>query len=181
VDISGGDSGRIFAQGTGWELGRTLTARLPIAALEKAIADGHVFQLLRLGPTKQSGAVWFGDRRRQSYLDRLLYFASWHTGLVDPNPDQSLAEYRSALVSKIDHQIRLLRRVKYWSLLPTYVGLLTLNAGWLQPCRRGAALRERSRPACHLCSNVRRHLVRGVRRAQTQGLARTTVIRCAGK
>jgi hypothetical protein len=62
----------------------------------------------------------------------VFYILRRGTGPVDPNPDQSLAGYRSALVSKIDYQIRLLRSVKYWYLLPMYVGLLTLSAGWLQ-------------------------------------------------
>jgi hypothetical protein len=62
----------------------------------------------------------------------IIYYLWRHgTAPADPNPDQSIAGYQRALVSKIDHQIRLARSVKFWYLLPMYVGLLTLSAGWL--------------------------------------------------
>jgi hypothetical protein len=51
---------------------------------------------------------------------------------ADPSPDQTLAGYQYALVRKYDHQIRLLRNVKFWYLLPMYVGLLTGSAGMLK-------------------------------------------------
>lgn len=43
--------------------------------------------------------------------------------------DQSLTSYTQSLVASYDHQIRLLKSVKYWYLLPPYIGLLTLTAG----------------------------------------------------
>jgi len=46
-----------------------------------------------------------------------------------PAPDGSLADFRQALLRKYDHQIRLLKNVKYWYLLPPYVGLLMASAG----------------------------------------------------
>ena len=46
-----------------------------------------------------------------------------------PTPDQSLAGFRQALLRKYEQQIRLLKSVKYWYLLPAYVGLLLLSAG----------------------------------------------------
>ena len=56
--------------------------------------------------------------------------AAWGRA-TDPNPDQTLAVYQRALV-KYDHQIRLLRNVKFWYLAPMYVGLLTGSVGLLK-------------------------------------------------
>ena len=50
----------------------------------------------------------------------------------EPSPDQSLAGYQRGLIVKYDHQIRLLRGVKFWYLLPIYAGLLTESAGLLK-------------------------------------------------
>jgi hypothetical protein len=55
--------------------------------------------------------------------------ASNSLSLRDPKPDQTLAGYQRALASKIDHQIRLLRSVKYWGLLPMFVGLVIGSIG----------------------------------------------------
>lgn len=44
-------------------------------------------------------------------------------------PDRSLADYQRALLRKYDYQIRLLKNVKYWVLLPPYAGLLLASAG----------------------------------------------------
>jgi len=46
-------------------------------------------------------------------------------------PDRSLADFQRALLRKYDYQIRLLKNVKYWYLLPPYVGLLMASAGIL--------------------------------------------------
>ena len=46
-----------------------------------------------------------------------------------PAPDRSLADFQQALLRKYEHQIRLLKNVKYWYLLPPYVGLLLASAG----------------------------------------------------
>ena len=43
--------------------------------------------------------------------------------------DRSLADFQQALLRKSEHQIRLLKNVKYWYLLPPYVGLLLASAG----------------------------------------------------
>jgi hypothetical protein len=58
----------------------------------------------------------------------------WRRGAEppDPNPDQTLEGYQRAMVSKYDHQIRLLRNVKFWYLAPMYVGLLTGSVGLLK-------------------------------------------------
>jgi len=49
-----------------------------------------------------------------------------------PPPDRNLADFQRALLRKYDHQIRLLKNVKYWYLLPPYVGLLLASAGLIQ-------------------------------------------------
>lgn len=48
-----------------------------------------------------------------------------------PAPERSVADFQQALVRKYDHQIRLLKRVKYWYVLPPYVGLVMASAGML--------------------------------------------------
>jgi hypothetical protein len=62
----------------------------------------------------------------------IIYYI-WRFGSEpgDPDPDQSAASYRRALALKYQHQIRLLRNVKFWYLLPMYVGLLISSAGLL--------------------------------------------------
>jgi hypothetical protein len=63
----------------------------------------------------------------------IIYYM-WRHGAepADPNPDQTLAGYQLALVRKYDHQIRLLRNVKFWYLAPFYAGLLTASVGTLK-------------------------------------------------
>jgi len=45
------------------------------------------------------------------------------------DPSQELSCYRRALVERYDREIRLLKSVKYWYLLPPWIGLLTGSAG----------------------------------------------------
>lgn len=47
---------------------------------------------------------------------------------VSADPSQNLMGYTRALIERYDHQIRLLKSVKYWYLLPMYVGLLITSA-----------------------------------------------------
>jgi hypothetical protein len=63
----------------------------------------------------------------------IIYYLRRH-GAEPPeaSPDQSLAGYQRALIVKYDHQIRLLRGVKFWYLLPLYAGLATQSAGLLK-------------------------------------------------
>jgi hypothetical protein len=60
-------------------------------------------------------------------------FCMWRYGREAPPsaPDRSLADYQRALLRKYDYQIRLLKNVRYWYLLPPYVGLLLASAGIL--------------------------------------------------
>jgi hypothetical protein len=67
-----------------------------------------------------AGALW------------IIYYIRRHgAGPLEPAPDQPVESFRRALALKYEHQIRLLRRAKFWYLLPIYVGLLTGSAGLL--------------------------------------------------
>ena len=57
---------------------------------------------------------------------------------VDPSLD--LSGYTRALANRYDYQIKLLRSVKYWYLLPPYLGLLLGTLGILLEKARTAAL-----------------------------------------
>ena len=71
----------------------------------------------------------------------IIYYIRRHgTEPADPNPDQTLAGYQRALVLKCDHQIRLSRSVKFWYLLPMYIGLLISSAGILRESAETRAL-----------------------------------------
>ena len=67
-----------------------------------------------------AGALW------------IIYYVRRH-GMDhgEPAPDQPVESFRQALALKYEHQIRLLRNVKFWYLLPMYIGLLTTTAGLL--------------------------------------------------
>jgi hypothetical protein len=60
-----------------------------------------------------------------------IVFCMLRYGREAPPPavDRSLADYQQALLCKYDYQIRLLKNVKYWYLLPPYLGLLLGSAG----------------------------------------------------
>jgi hypothetical protein len=52
-----------------------------------------------------------------------------------PTPDRSAADFQQAMLRKYGHQIRLLKNVKYWYLLPPYAGLLLASAGIVENSR----------------------------------------------
>lgn len=68
-----------------------------------------------------AGALWI-----------IYYIRRYGTEPADPLPDQSETSYRKALALKYEHQIRLLRSVKFWYLLPMYIGLLINTIGLLK-------------------------------------------------
>ena len=62
----------------------------------------------------------------------IIYFLlRYARGPANEDPSQNLSAYRRALLERYDTQIRLLKSVKYWYLLPPYVGLLIGSAGVL--------------------------------------------------
>jgi len=58
-----------------------------------------------------------------------FYMLRYGREAPSPAPDRSAADFQQALLRKYDHQIRLLKTVKYWCLAPTYAGLLLASAG----------------------------------------------------
>jgi hypothetical protein len=60
---------------------------------------------------------------------------------ADADPSQDLSAYRRGLVERYDRQIRLLKSVKYWYLLPPYVGLLIGTVGVLLDHTRSGGIR----------------------------------------
>ncbi len=59
----------------------------------------------------------------------LFYLLRYGGDTRGPAPDQRLNVFEQELLKKYEHQIRLLKSVKYWYLLPLYVGLLLVDAG----------------------------------------------------
>jgi hypothetical protein len=59
----------------------------------------------------------------------IFYMLRYGREAPAPEPDRSVADFQQALLREYDHQIRLLKNVKYWYLLPPYVGLLLRSAG----------------------------------------------------
>ncbi len=59
----------------------------------------------------------------------IFYMLRYGKAKVTVDPSENLANYTQALVGRYDHQIRLLKSVKYWYLLPMYIGLLIMSLG----------------------------------------------------
>jgi len=72
----------------------------------------------------------------------IMYFLlRYGHGPADTDPSQDLSTYRRGLVERYDRQIRLLKSVKYWYLLPPYVGLLIGTVGVLLDHTRSGGIR----------------------------------------
>jgi len=70
----------------------------------------------------------------------IYYLIRYGNTSVSVDPSQTLVDYTRALVERYDHQIRLLKSVKYWYLLPPYVGLLITSAALFLERRKTASL-----------------------------------------
>jgi hypothetical protein len=70
----------------------------------------------------------------------IFYLLRYGRGPRDVDPSLDLRGYAQALVHRYDHQIKLLKSVKYWYLLPPYVGLLLGTVGILRDKARTGAL-----------------------------------------
>ncbi len=79
--------------------------------------------LERIGMAMVSvSGVWIG-----------FYLLRFGSGPEALDPGVSLSAYRQLLEQAYERQIRLLRNVKYWYLLPPYLGLIIANLGlWLR-------------------------------------------------
>ena len=72
----------------------------------------------------------------------VYYLLRTGAGPGRPERDASVAVYTAVLEAGYDRQIRLLRTVKYWYLLPMWSGIAVAVAGqWLRTDDTGAALR----------------------------------------
>ena len=69
-----------------------------------------------------------------------FYILRYGHGPSRVDPSLNLKGFTDALVSRYDYQIRLLKSVKYWYLLPPYLGLLLRTAGILQERQRAGVL-----------------------------------------
>lgn len=69
----------------------------------------------------------------------VVLFHLWRSHRNQPVPDETgdLQSFHAALLARYDHQIRLLRSVKYWYVLPQYLWLLLVV--WRTPASRPAA------------------------------------------
>ena len=67
----------------------------------------------------------------------VFYLVCFGKGPSTVDPSQDLMRYANALANRYDHQIKLLKSVKYWYLLPPYLGLLLETLGALQERARG--------------------------------------------
>jgi hypothetical protein len=58
----------------------------------------------------------------------VMGFILWKgTGPQELAPDATLESYRESLRRRYDYQIQLLRNVKFWYLLPLYIGIVSVN------------------------------------------------------
>ena len=62
----------------------------------------------------------------------IFYLLRYGRGPRQVDPSMDLRGYAEALVNRYDHQIKLLKAVKYWYLLPPYLGLLLGTLGVLR-------------------------------------------------
>ncbi len=72
------------------------------------------------------------------------YIMRFGAGPKRLDPGMELSQYSNLLRENYDQQIRLLRRVKYWYLLPPYIGIVIGNVGvWMQLTAEGQPLAVR--------------------------------------
>jgi hypothetical protein len=59
----------------------------------------------------------------------IVFLLRYGRASAPADPAQELSRYRRALVERYDREIRLLKSVKYWYLLPPWIGLLIGSTG----------------------------------------------------
>ena len=70
----------------------------------------------------------------------IFYMLRYGKGPRRVDPSLTIEEYTKALVNRYDYQIRFLKSVKYWYLLPPYLGLLLGTLGVFQEKTRTGVL-----------------------------------------
>lgn len=83
--------------------------------------------------TLMSAGMWVVSA---SMLWIIFFILRYGRETASPAPNQTLTDFQQALLQKYDYQIRLLRNVKYWYLLPPYAGLLLVSAGMISALYR---------------------------------------------
>lgn len=78
-----------------------------------------------------AGAAWI-----------IFYLIRYGQGPSAVDPSLDLMSYTQALAERYDYQIRLLKSVKYWYLLPPYLGLVLATAGVFQERATAGILRR---------------------------------------
>jgi hypothetical protein len=71
----------------------------------------------------------------------IFYILRYGKGPSSVDPSLDLLGYTRALTNRYDYQIKLLKSVKYWYLLPPYLGLLLGTAGVFQEWAKAGILR----------------------------------------
>ncbi|MGH9719704.1 MAG: hypothetical protein ACRD8O_05790, partial [Bryobacteraceae bacterium] len=77
---------------------------------------------ISLGPTRQ-GAPFFVCAFAVVFV--LVYIWRSHRLFRAPDPTSDAQSSRSALLARYDHQIDLLRRARYWYVLPLFLGMMS--------------------------------------------------------
>jgi hypothetical protein len=62
----------------------------------------------------------------------VAYVLRYGRGPDAPRADEPLDEYRAGVAAKYDHQIRLLSNVKYWYVLPMWLGFVLYTLGLVE-------------------------------------------------
>ena len=76
-----------------------------------------------------AGAAWI-----------IFFLIRYGQGLSAVDPSLNLTGYTQALAQRYDYQIRLLKSVKYWYLLPPYLGLVLATVGVFQDWAKAGVL-----------------------------------------
>jgi hypothetical protein len=69
----------------------------------------------------------------------MIYLWRSHRSIPPLDPAADVKSYHAALLDRYDHQIRLLRRVKYWYMLPLYLWMVLVGVAVPWPNAAGPA------------------------------------------
>jgi hypothetical protein len=122
---------------------RSFDRRIAVRNIIECLAAAFVFYLFSFFAWKAPNAVTRAGMAIVALSGVWIAYYIMHFGAgpkqLDPGMD--LSRYSDLLRENYDQQIRLLRRVKYWYLLPPYVGIIVGNLGvWVQLTAEGQNL-----------------------------------------
>jgi hypothetical protein len=109
---------------------RTLDRRIAVRNALEIVASLIVVAFFAFVATKAPSPLEMAGSLLVAASGAWIAFYVWRkgTGPSMPVPDADLHSYEALLLENYDHQIRLLKSVKYWYLLPPYLGLFV---GWI--------------------------------------------------